>query len=81
MHADHAFLDRGVLAKCSKVFATAPLSGPVTTLVALGLIVAVVFIAGSWIKLVAPVGRGPPRAVAPVFSGQELLTRFCIARR
>lgn len=79
--ANHASLYRGLAAKCSKVFGAMPVPGPVTALVELGFAVAVVAVAGSRVKLVVPVGRAPPRAAAMVFSGQDLLTRFCIARR
>ncbi|MEE3754845.1 MULTISPECIES: hypothetical protein [Mycobacterium] len=81
IQAQHASLYRGLVAKCSKVFGAMPVSGPVTALVELGLAVAVVAVAGSRIKLVVPVGRAPPRAAAIAFNGQDLLTRFCIARR
>lgn len=81
MQADHASLYRGLAAKCSKVFGAMPVPGPVTALVELGLAVAVVAVAGSRVKLVVPVGRAPPRAAAIAFTGRDLLTRFCIARR
>ena len=81
MQADHASLYRGLAAKCSKVFGAMPVPGPVTALVELSLAVAVVAVAGSRDKLVVPVGRAPPRAAAIAFTGRDLLTRFCIARR
>ncbi|WP_225331674.1 hypothetical protein [Mycobacterium intracellulare] len=79
--ADHASLYRGLAVKCSKVFGAMPAAAPVTALVELGLAVAVVAVAGSRVKLVVPVGRAPPRAAAIAFAGQDVLTRFCIARR
>ncbi|WP_456320285.1 putative copper homeostasis (lipo)protein LpqS [Mycobacterium intracellulare] len=35
----------------------------------------------SVMRRVATAGRGPPIARGPIFSGQDVLTRFCLARR
>jgi lipoprotein LpqS len=51
-----------------------------TVLIAMGLIAVVTMLAFSWGSAsLAPV-RGPPRALAGVLAGQQILTRFCIAR-
>jgi hypothetical protein len=50
-------------------------------LVALALIAAVVVLAGSCGRAILAAGRGPPRALATVLTGQQILARFCISRR
>lgn len=50
-------------------------------LVVLGLVVAVVAVAGLAGAVVVPVGRGPPWGLAGVVAGRDLLTRFCLLRR
>jgi hypothetical protein len=78
---DHAHLVNGSLTECHDVFATAALPRPATTLVALGFMPAVVAIAAVLASFVLPAGRGPPKALPAGLTGQDLLTRFCLARR
>lgn len=61
-------------------FATAVLPRSATTLAALAVVVTVVA-ALVILDCFVPGGRGPPPALAPVVTGQDLLTRFCLARR
>lgn len=63
-------------------FVIARLPRGATTLVALGLVVAVVVVGlyGGGYLLSAAV-RAPPPRLAPVTSGRQLLARFCISRR
>jgi lipoprotein LpqS len=62
-------------------FATAALPRAATALVALGVVVAVLAVTGSSAQPVVITGRGPPSAAGNFFTGQDLLTRFCLARR
>ncbi|KKC05797.1 hypothetical protein AWC17_26585 [Mycobacterium nebraskense] len=79
--ANHAHLADGSLTACHDVFAAPVVTRSATTLLELGVVAAIVAAAAALTTLVAPVGRGPPRALAPVLSGQDLLTRFCLSRR
>ncbi|ASQ89216.1 hypothetical protein CE197_13075 [Mycobacterium intracellulare subsp. chimaera] len=67
---------------CHHAFTIAVLPAPWSAaLVGLGVVVALVALRGSLPHRVAPIGRGPPRAAATFITGQDLLTRFCLARR
>ncbi|WP_231588714.1 hypothetical protein [Mycobacterium nebraskense] len=55
--------------------------GPATALVALGVVVAVVAAMGLWWQQVLLAGRSPPRGLAAVLAGQDLLTRLGLSRR
>lgn len=86
--AVHAGADQPQLAqerptcKASKVLAIAAIPEvSVTALVVLGVGLAALAAGGRLTRLVAPAGRSPPHARVSVLSGQELLTRFCLARR
>lgn len=70
------------MCKASKVLAIDAIPGvSLTSLVILGVGMAALA-AGGWLtRLVAPAGRSPPFARVSVLSGQDLLTRFCVARR
>lgn len=74
-------VDRAIAPKCSKLLATTPLLGPVTSVAGFGVVVALCLSAGAWTPLVRPAGRGPPVASGTVLAGRDLLTRLCIARR
>lgn len=78
---DNAGLDRSWSHACPKTFTKVVLPRPASALVALGVVVAGVAIAGSLAHLVLPAGRGPPRGLAAALTGQDLLTRFSLARR
>jgi hypothetical protein len=52
-----------------------------TALAAVGMITAFVAAAALFTHAVPPAMRGPPRALAALPTGQDVVTRFCIARR
>ncbi|WP_264078777.1 hypothetical protein [Mycobacterium szulgai] len=81
VNADHPHVFDGSSTHCHNVFATAVLPRPATTLVALGTVAAVVAITAVLASLVISAGRGPPQGRFSALSGQDLLTRFCLARR
>lgn len=81
VNADQARLDECSSFAYPTAFAATVPPRSATTLVALGAIVAVAAIVGSLNHLLVPARRGPPRALTTVFTSQDLLTRFCIARR
>ncbi|KZS68183.1 hypothetical protein A4G28_26880 [Mycobacterium ostraviense] len=81
--ADQPQLVQGLpICKSSKVSAIAaqPQSA-VTALVVMGIVLAALAGKGWLTHLVGPAGRSPPRAPATVLTGQDLLNRFCLARR
>lgn len=65
---------------CPPSLAMAVLPPSATVLVALGIAVVLTAIGGSVAHRVAPARRGPHRGVVP-HTGQDILTRFCLARR
>ena len=79
--AEHAHLVDGSSTACPES-AAAVLPRPGTASVALGAVMAVVA-NGGWLGQPPVVaGRGPPRAaLGTALTGQDLLTRFCRARR
>lgn len=81
VNPDHAHLLNGSFAHCHNEFATAVLPRSSTTLVQLGVATVVVAMVAMLASLVAPAGRGPPRALPRPPGGQTLLTRLCVARR
>lgn len=80
VNVDHAHLFNSSLIECHDVFATASLPRSATTLVEVGVVTAVVAIAVALTNLAMAPTRGPPRML-PFLTGQDLLTRFCLARR
>lgn len=76
-------LDQGLpICKASKVFAIGALPKSATiALILLGVVLAGLIGKGWLAQLVVPAGRGPPRAPTTSLTGQDLLTRFCLARR
>ncbi|MFQ2844938.1 MULTISPECIES: hypothetical protein [Mycobacterium] len=56
-------------------------NAPVTTVAALSVVVAVIGAVGLFGRHVILGGRGPPRGIAGILTGQELLTRLCSSRR
>lgn len=81
VNADHAHLADGTSPACDESLAAAVLPQSATTLVALGLVFAVVAVMGWLAQPAVLSGRGPPRALGAVLTGQDLLTRFCLSRR
>lgn len=81
VHANHTGVDHPESTSAwSDVLSTAVLPRWAPTLVALGLLAAVAFVARS----IAPhgsAGRDPPCGFSTELSGQAVLTRFCLARR
>lgn len=68
--------------KASKVLAIDAIPKSANTaLLLLGLGLAALVVKGWLAQLVTPAGRSPPNAGVRGLTGQELLTRFCIARR
>lgn len=80
VNVDHAHLFNGSLIECHDVFATAALPRSATTVVELGVVTAVAAITVALTNLAMAPVRGPPRMLPPL-TGQDLLTRFCLARR
>jgi lipoprotein LpqS len=64
-----------------EMFATAVLPRIATSLIAIGLMLAVATIAGWLSYLTSMVVRGPPRPPVAILTGRQLATRFCICRR
>lgn len=82
VNGNHAHLvDGSAQSHHPEQFAAAVLPRSGTDLVALGVVAAVLAITGVLGGLVVPAGRGPPCGPAPVFTGRDRLTRFCLARR
>src|SRR5258707_7173473 len=81
INLDHAHLTDKSKLPCPKQFATAVLQRSATLSCAVAAVVAVAAIAGMLSDLVVVAGRGPPAAAVSVRTGQDLLTRFCLARR
>jgi hypothetical protein len=77
----HAHVDTGSSLTCLELFASAVLPWWAPTLVALGLLVVLATVVGSFAERVLQPWRGPPRERATVITGQDLLTQFCVARR
>ncbi|OBF19922.1 hypothetical protein A5725_17475 [Mycobacterium kubicae] len=81
VNVDHTHIAAGSTAAHPEHFVTAALPKPATALSALGVVVAVLAATGSLAGLIARVGRGPPFALGTAYTGQDLLTRFCLSRR
>lgn len=56
-------------------------NAPVTTVAALSVVVVAVGAVALFARQVISGGRGPPRGLAAVLTGQERLTRLCSSRR
>lgn len=80
VNADHAHLVNDSTTRCHEVIAAAVLSRAANPLVNLGTVSAAA-VTAAVVSLAVAVGRGPPRVHGLVLTGQELLTRFCLARR
>lgn len=82
-HAAQPRLADGLpVCKLAKVLVTAALpKSAMTALIALGAGVAAIIGTALLAQLVVPAGRGPPGALGTARTGQDLLTRLCLARR
>ncbi|MDZ4232732.1 MAG: hypothetical protein U1C73_02985 [Dietzia sp.] len=79
--AEHPHVyDGSALASPETVAAAVPPRGT-TMLVALAVIAAICVLAGCRARDLLAAVRGPPGAAAVILTGQQILTRFCIARR
>ncbi len=79
---NQSYVVNGPSKTCPRAFGDAVLpQSPATAVAALGVVAAVVAVAGWLVPHVVPAGRDPPRGPAAFLTGQELLTRFCLARR
>lgn len=81
VNADCAHVDHSSSLTCLELLASAVLPPLASTLVALGLLAAVATVAGLFAERALQPGRSPPRALAAVIAGRDLLTRLCVARR
>jgi hypothetical protein len=79
--AEHAHPVDGSSAVCHESVTTAVLPRSGTASVALGAVMAVVATRGWFAQPPVVAERGPPRALGTALTGQDLLTRFCRARR
>ncbi|CAM4177000.1 hypothetical protein MB901379_04179 [Mycobacterium basiliense] len=78
---DHAHLFDHSSPPCPEQFATAILPRSAIPSFASVAVVTVAPAVGLFAHVVVAAGRGPPTAPVHVPTGQELLTRFCLARR
>ena len=69
------------ICKATKLLAIAALPKSANALTALGVVLTGLAGMGWRTQLLALAGRGPPGAPAIPLTGQDLLTRFCLARR
>lgn len=82
VNVEHAHLiDASPQSHHPEQFAAAVLPRSDTTLVALGVVAAMLATTGVLGGIVVAAGRGPPCGLAPVITGRDRLTRFCLARR
>lgn len=81
VNADHAHLSNGSFTHRDNDVVAAIVPRPSTGLVQVGVAAVAVVITAMLAGFVAPAGRGPPSLLTSVLSGQDILTRFCTARR
>lgn len=81
VNAEQAHLVDGSSMACRESVMTAVLPRPATASVGLGAVMAVVAITGWQPQPAVLAGRGPPDALVTALTGQDRLTRFCLARR
>lgn len=77
----HAHLSDNSTPPCPEQFATAALPRSATPSFESAAVAAAAGITGVPAYLVVPSGRGPPAALVSARTGQDLLTRLCLARR
>jgi hypothetical protein len=81
VNPEHANLVDGSSMACHEMVTTAVLPREGTASVALGAVMAAVATTGRLAQPREVADRGPPRALGTALTGQDLLTRFCLARR
>ncbi|OSC39626.1 hypothetical protein [Mycobacterium decipiens] len=81
INTDHAHIVDNSTPPCPQQFATAVLPRSATPVFPSDAVAAAGGITAVLSHLVVPAGRGPPPALRSVRTGQDLLTRFCLARR
>ncbi|WP_318187388.1 putative copper homeostasis (lipo)protein LpqS [Mycobacterium simulans] len=81
VNIDHAHLSDNSTPSCPEQFATGVLPRSAAQALEAAAIAVAVGIAGVLTCLVVRAGRGPPPVLASACTGQDLLTRFCLARR
>jgi lipoprotein LpqS len=81
VNAQHAHLVDGSSTACHESVTTAVLPRSATASVGHGAVMAVVAIKGWQAQPAVLAGRGPPGALGTALTGQDLLRRFCLARR
>jgi len=81
VNADHATADCATSPGCPQASGMAVLAPSTTILVALGTALVVTTIVGSVAHRAAAARRGPPHGALVALTGQDVLTRFCLARR
>ncbi|WP_155924698.1 hypothetical protein [Mycolicibacterium sp. CBMA 234] len=79
--AEHPHLRVSASTDAPDLVATAGLPRSASTLLALGLAVALGVIVSHWRALTLEAGRSPPQQAVPVRTGRAVLTRLCISRR
>lgn len=81
INANHAHIENPS-ATHHETFMTGVLpNAPVNAVAALSVVAAAVVAVGLFGQHLISGGRGPPRGLAAVLTGQDLLTRFCSSRR
>jgi hypothetical protein len=81
VNAEHAHLVDGSSTACHESVPTAVLPRSGTASVGHGAVMAVVAITGWQAQPAVLAGRDPPGALGTALTGQDLLRRFCLARR
>ncbi|WP_142283499.1 hypothetical protein [Mycobacterium gordonae] len=81
VNTGHAHLSENHLSPCPLEAVTAPVARSEATVSASDAVAARVAVAPLPDRLVVPAGRDGRGALGPPGSGQDLLTRYCLARR
>lgn len=81
VNSNHAHIENPSVAHHEAFMSAVLPNAPVTTVAALSVVVAAVGAVGLFGRHLILGGRGPPRGLAAVLTGQELLTRLCSSRR
>uniref|UniRef100_UPI000C1F03DB lipoprotein LpqS n=1 Tax=Klebsiella pneumoniae TaxID=573 RepID=UPI000C1F03DB len=81
INTDHGHLVENSMPPCPERLATAVLPRSATPVLLPDVVAAAPGMTAALTDPVAPAARGPPAAQGSVRTGQDLLTRFCLARR
>jgi len=81
VNAEYSHLVDGSSMACHEAVTTAVLPRSATASVGHGAVMAVLAITGWQAQPALLAGRGPPAALGTALTGQDLLRRFCLARR